>query len=94
MFLEFVARSADVPILVQIFPTYAPGFDGLDPLAGSEDSQLCPLLLESELEGLLTLCRLESPHAYKAPERPYFNLVSIIEKVSHSPIALESVLFC
>ncbi|GAA5879959.1 hypothetical protein JCM16303_004414 [Sporobolomyces ruberrimus] len=76
-----VTMSSQSELLSTIFPTYAPGFDGLDPLAGSEDSQLCPLLLESELEGLLTLCRLESPHAYKAPERPYFNLVSIIEKL-------------
>lgn len=68
----------------QIFPTYKPGFDGLDAKPDRHASVSCQLFFESELAGLLRLCRLESPHAFKAPERPYYNIVSIIEKVASS----------
>ncbi|GAA5948229.1 hypothetical protein JCM3765_001327 [Sporobolomyces pararoseus] len=77
-----VAMSTQSELLTTIFPTYTPGFSGIDALPDIEAiSSSCPLLLDSELTGLLQLCRLESPHALKAPERPYFNLVSIIEKL-------------
>jgi len=65
----------------QIFPTYKYGFHGLDAIPGGSATKPCPILLQSELNGLLDLCRLENSHALKAPERPYFNFVSILEKV-------------
>ncbi|GAA6014733.1 hypothetical protein JCM11491_001957 [Sporobolomyces phaffii] len=74
-----IAMSTQSELLSTIFPTYSPGFEGLD--AHTNAQAPCALVLESELGGLLELCRLESPHALKAPERPYFNLVSIIEKL-------------
>ncbi|GAA5993986.1 hypothetical protein JCM5350_008017 [Sporobolomyces pararoseus] len=77
-----VAMSTQSELLTTIFPTYTPGFSSIDALPDiSGQSSPCPLIIESELAGLLELCRLESPHAFKAPERPYFNLVSIIEKL-------------
>ncbi|GAA5942945.1 RNA-binding protein [Sporobolomyces koalae] len=72
--------SSQSELLSTIFPTHARGFDGLDAIYGSTEILTSPLLLASELSGLLNLCRLDTHHASKAPDRPYFNLVSIIEK--------------
>lgn len=38
--------------------------------------------MQTELTGLLTLCKLQSSHVNKVRERPYFNIVTIIQKVS------------
>ncbi|CEQ43120.1 SPOSA6832_05020, partial [Sporobolomyces salmonicolor] len=77
--------SSQAELLTTLFPTYTPGFGGLEANANIRKSFApCPLLLQTELTGLLNLCRLESPHACKVPERPYLNLVSILQKVRSS----------
>ncbi|GAA5964765.1 hypothetical protein JCM21900_000195 [Sporobolomyces salmonicolor] len=77
-----VTRSSQAELLTTLFPTYTPGFGGLGANANIRKSFApCPLLLQTELTGLLNLCRLESPHACKVPERPYLNLVSILQKL-------------
>jgi len=40
----------------QIFPTYDPGFTGLQ---ANKCITPCPLLMQTELTGLLSLCKLE-----------------------------------
>ncbi|BGP42797.1 hypothetical protein JCM10449v2_006809 [Rhodotorula kratochvilovae] len=70
-------------LLGTVFPTYRPGFDGLAPLpsARTRGSPPIPLLVQTELTGLLNQCRLESAHAKKVPERPFFNIVTLLEKM-------------
>ncbi|KAK4047078.1 hypothetical protein OIV83_005641 [Microbotryomycetes sp. JL201] len=65
-------------LLSTLFPTYTPGFAGSG--LARHGSTPCPLLMQTELNGLLALCKLESPHALKAVERPYLNLLSIMHK--------------
>lgn len=96
--------------LEQIFPNYTPGFDGLKPVpVRGAKSVPVPLLLQTELTGLLELCKLQvraahtlcfgltscsegllmqakigytqSAHSSKVPERPFFNIVTLLEKV-------------
>ena len=38
--------------------------------------------MQTELTGLLTLCKMQNAHASKVQERPFFNVVTIIQKVS------------
>ncbi|GAA5920823.1 hypothetical protein JCM3775_003966 [Rhodotorula graminis] len=78
-----VAMSSQGELLGTVFPTYLPGFDGLEPLSIDRRRTVAPipLLVQTELTGLLNLCRLESMHARKAPERPFFNLVTLLEKM-------------
>ncbi|GAA5914790.1 hypothetical protein JCM5296_005167 [Sporobolomyces johnsonii] len=82
-----VTLSSQAELLTTLFPTYTPGFGGHDRNANTRKSFApCPLLLQTELTGLLNLCRLESPHACKVPERPYLNLASILQKLPwHQP---------
>ncbi|GAA5852549.1 hypothetical protein JCM9279_005507 [Rhodotorula babjevae] len=75
-----VAMSSQGELLSTVFPMYRPGFEGLEPVSSSTAAPT-PLLIQTELTGLLNLCRLESMHARKAPERPYFNIVMLIEKM-------------
>ncbi|KAK4047184.1 hypothetical protein OIO90_006293 [Microbotryomycetes sp. JL221] len=72
-----VTVSGPAELLSTLFPTYAPGFNGA---VANFASKPCPLLLQTELNGLLSLCKLESSHAIKVMERPYFNIVSILHK--------------
>ncbi|KAM0786987.1 hypothetical protein ACM66B_002405 [Microbotryomycetes sp. NB124-2] len=65
-------------LLSTLFPTYSPGFAGSG-LANAGPAP-CPLLMQTELNGLLSLCKLESTHALKVVERPYLNILSIIHK--------------
>ncbi|GAA6059245.1 hypothetical protein JCM10212_006638 [Sporobolomyces blumeae] len=81
-----LAMSSQAELMATVFPTYTPGFAGVDAVPVRKGAPPCPLLLQSEMTGLLNLCRLENPHALKAPERPYYNLVSILEKLPwHQP---------
>jgi len=45
----------------QVFPTYRPGFEGLKPYSNDRQGTAAPipLLVQTELTGLLNLCRLE-----------------------------------
>lgn len=43
-----------------------------------------PLVLLNELTGLLLLCKLGTNHAAKVPERGFFNIVTLLQKVSFS----------
>jgi len=63
----------------QIFPTYEPGFTGA---FANRGAVTCPILMQTELTGLLTLCKMQNAHASKVQERPFFNVVTIIQKVS------------
>ncbi|GAA6052139.1 hypothetical protein JCM3770_001239 [Rhodotorula araucariae] len=76
-----IANQAE--LLSTVFPTYRPGFDGIAPNTTTRvrGSPPIPLLVQTELTGLLNLCRLESAHAKKVPERPFFNIVTILEKM-------------
>ncbi|GAA5900382.1 hypothetical protein JCM8208_005346 [Rhodotorula glutinis] len=78
-----VAMSSQGELLGTIFPTYLPGFDGLEPFSidRRKSAAPIPLLVQTELTGLLNLCRLESMHPRKAPERPFFNIVTLLEKM-------------
>ncbi|KAI5475460.1 hypothetical protein MNV49_001351 [Pseudohyphozyma bogoriensis] len=64
-------------LMTTIFPSWDPGFDGLEARPGALAG---PLLMQTELTGLISLCKLESPHACKVVERPYFNIVSLLQK--------------
>jgi len=64
------ADSASPGRVAQVFPTYRPGFDGLKPLSSTRGgtSAPIPLLVQTELSGLLNLCRLEvRPFARSLP---------------------------
>ncbi|BGP27040.1 RNA recognition motif domain containing protein [Rhodotorula toruloides] len=77
-----VSLSSQTELLQTIFPNYTPGFDGLKPfsLPGKKSAPI-PLLLQTELTGLLELCKLQSAHSSKVPERPFFNIVTLLEKM-------------
>ncbi|GAA5950509.1 hypothetical protein JCM10213_000987, partial [Rhodosporidiobolus nylandii] len=89
-----VSLSSQGELLTTLFPTYTPGFATLEPNPHqrSKWASPIPLLLQTELTGLLNLCRLEadrlsivqSAHAKKVAERPYFNIVSLLEKMPWS----------
>ncbi|GAA6044034.1 hypothetical protein JCM8097_001380 [Rhodosporidiobolus ruineniae] len=92
-----VSLASQAELLTTLFPTYTPGFSSLSPnpppSASSSSTSTSkwapkaapvPLLLQTELTGLLTLCRVESAHARKVPERPYFQLVTLLEKMPWS----------
>ncbi|BGP34722.1 hypothetical protein JCM10296v2_006544 [Rhodotorula toruloides] len=77
-----VSLSSQTELLQTIFSNYTPGFDGLEPsLARERKSAPVPLLLQTELTGLLELCKLQSAHSSKVPERPFFNIVTLLEKM-------------
>ncbi|GAA5886547.1 hypothetical protein JCM6882_001683 [Rhodosporidiobolus microsporus] len=81
-----VSLTGQGEFLTTLFPTYTPGFSSVEPNPNprSKWAAPIPLLLQTELTGLLNLCRLESAHARKVPERPYFNLVTLLEKMPWS----------
>ncbi|GAA5838009.1 hypothetical protein JCM11251_006822 [Rhodosporidiobolus azoricus] len=81
-----VSLTGQSEFLTTLFPTYTPGFSSLEPNPNNSSKYAAPipLLLQTELTGLLNLCRLESAHARKVPERPYFNLVTLLEKMPWS----------
>ncbi|GAA5984507.1 hypothetical protein JCM11641_007005 [Rhodosporidiobolus odoratus] len=81
-----VSLSSQGEFLTTLFPTYSPGFTTLEPNPNprSKWAVPIPLLLQTELTGLLNLCRLESAHAKKVCERPYFNIVTLLEKMPWS----------
>ncbi|BGP73141.1 hypothetical protein NBRC10513v2_006545 [Rhodotorula toruloides] len=77
-----VSLSSQSELLQTIFPNYTPGFDGLTPVpVCGRKSAPVPLLLQTELTGLLELCKLQSAHSNKVPERPFFNIVTLLEKM-------------
>ncbi|BGP10741.1 hypothetical protein JCM10049v2_006633 [Rhodotorula toruloides] len=84
-----VSLSSQTELLQTIFPNYTPGFDGLKPVpVRGAKSVPVPLLLQTELTGLLELCKLQakigytqSAHSSKVPERPFFNIVTLLEKM-------------
>ena len=47
----------------------------------ARDNGPAPLVLLNELNGLVSLCKSESGHASKVPERGYFNIVTLLQKV-------------
>ncbi|GAA5866222.1 hypothetical protein JCM8547_007208 [Rhodosporidiobolus lusitaniae] len=81
-----VSLSSQGEFLTTLFPTYTPGFSSLEPNSNprSKWAAPIPLLLQTELTGLLNLCRLESAHAKKVAERPFFNIVTLLEKMPWS----------
>lgn len=55
-------------LATQLFPTYEPGFSGM---IANKSSMPCPLLMQTELTGLLSLCRLEvSSSAPRSAPKP------------------------
>ena len=88
----------------QIFPSW--------PLNDAESIAFSttPLIMQSELTGLLSLCKLEvrfslrislrladrsakqSAHASKVHERPYFNIVTLLQKVRRDSSRSKSLL--
>ncbi|KAK4702948.1 hypothetical protein P7C70_g3272, partial [Phenoliferia sp. Uapishka_3] len=72
-----ITISTSSEFMNTLFPSWESGFNGLDPIPGSTPG---PLLLQTEVTGLVSLCKLESPHACKVKERPYFNIVTILQK--------------
>ncbi|GAA6021264.1 hypothetical protein JCM10207_002595 [Rhodosporidiobolus poonsookiae] len=82
-----VSLASQGEFLTTLFPTYTPGFASLEPnsnVGRSKWAAPIPLLVQTELTGLLNLCRLESAHSKKVAERPFFNIVSLIEKMPWS----------
>ncbi|KAL8280668.1 hypothetical protein RQP46_006991 [Phenoliferia psychrophenolica] len=78
-----VVLSSQTELLETVFPGWTPGFDGIDAANPEEEGVL---LTPGDLEGLVDLCALELPHAIKAPERPFLQLVTIIVKLPwHQP---------
>lgn len=73
-----VSLATQAELLTVVFPMWEPGFRGTSAVAGPSG----PIVTQTELTGLVNLCRLQTPHAYKCYERPFFNLVTIIVKVS------------
>ncbi|KAM0752175.1 hypothetical protein T439DRAFT_355048 [Meredithblackwellia eburnea MCA 4105] len=73
-----VVLASQTELLAAVFPSWSPGFVGVDAVERGSDEQ--EMLTERELAGILELCKLESPHAAKAPERPFLQLASILLK--------------
>ncbi|KAL8283875.1 hypothetical protein RQP46_005307 [Phenoliferia psychrophenolica] len=72
-----ITISSSSEFMSTLFPSWEPGFNGLDPIPGNTPG---PLLLQTEVTGLVSLCKLESPHACKVKERPYMNIVTVLQK--------------
>ncbi|KAK4698199.1 hypothetical protein P7C70_g8087, partial [Phenoliferia sp. Uapishka_3] len=78
-----VVLSSQTELLEQIFPAWAPGFDGIDAAAPEEEGVL---VTAGDIDGLVELCELKLPHAIKAPERPFLQLATILVKLPwHQP---------
>ncbi|GJN93034.1 hypothetical protein Rhopal_006079-T1 [Rhodotorula paludigena] len=81
-----VSIASQSELLETVFPSYRPGFTGVEPNAPLRKNAVpVPLLVQTELTGLLNLCRLETPWAFPR----FYNSTVIVRLFTTACAAIE-----